>query len=201
MGGDQVPKPTSADNRQAVDQPGPGAIRAQQAPVGANPPQLPTPRIVDWPRKIDWKEFSPIDHQPPGIKESAQIHSEGQPDTNIRPQKENGRFLIPAITIRLVVLKDDTWVVNGKQSDALLNHEQGHFDVTGLIGRELGEAFLAIRAESVPKLQKEITRILAHYWDQAYKLTKHQASTKLLYLHGSIWGRRRTCKERDADDN
>ena len=171
MGGGQVPGPTTIENRQAVDPPGPGVVRTQQAPVGGNQPQSPGPRLVGWPRKIEWREFTPLDERPPGEKEDAAIHSEGRPDTDIRPQKENGRFRISAITIRLVVIREDTWVVKGKQSDTLLVHEQGHFDITGLVGRELGEALLAIRSESVPDLQREVNRIIEHYRDQAEKLT------------------------------
>lgn len=171
MGGSQNPGPTTVENRRAVDLPGPSAVRAQQAPVGGNQPQSPGPRLVGWPRAIKWKEFTPIKSRPPGEKEDAQIHSEGVPDTNLRPQPENGRFRIPKITVRFTVVRDDTWVVQDKKTDVLLAHEQHHFDITGLIGREMGTALLAIRAADMSELQREVTRILKHYRDQAEKLT------------------------------
>jgi predicted secreted Zn-dependent protease len=106
------------------------------------------------------------------VKEDASIHSEGELDTNIRPQKENGRFRIPAITIRFKVMPEDTWVVKGKQTDDLLDHEQRHYDITGLLGKELGEGLLALRAASVTELQAEVTRYMTHYRDQGEKITK-----------------------------
>lgn len=171
MGGSQNPGPTTVENRRAVDLPGPGTAQQQQGSEGTNQPQAPGPRLVGWPRKIEWREFHNVRARPSGVEEDAQIHSEGTPDTNIRPQLENGRFRIPAITVRLTVVRDDTWVVQDKKTDALLAHEQRHFDITGLIGREMGTALLAIRAADMAELQQEVTRILEHYRDQAEKLT------------------------------
>jgi predicted secreted Zn-dependent protease len=127
---------------------------------------------VGWPRKITWDEFQKPDKRPPGEKEDASIHSEGELDTNISPQLEKGRFRLPAITIRVEVMAQDTWVVKDKMSDDLLNHEQGHYDITGLLGKELGEGLLALRAASVTKLQAKVTRYMTHYRDQEEKIDK-----------------------------
>ena len=172
MGGSQNPGPTTVENRRAVDLPGPGTVQQQQGSGGDNQPQAPGPGLVGWPRKIGWREFPNVKSRPPGVQEDAQISSEGAPDTNIRPQQKNGRFLIPKITVRFTVVHDDTWVVQDKKTDALLAHEQRHFDITGLIGREMGTAMLAIRAADMAELQQEVTRILEHYREQAKKLTE-----------------------------
>ena len=176
MGGSAIPGPTTIENRRAVDAPGPGAGFQQNGPTGAQP-QAPAPRLVGWPRAIQWREFRNITARPSGVNEDAQISSEGVPDTNIRPQLENGRFRIPAITIRLTIVQNDTWVVADKKSDDLLVHEQGHYDITGLLGRELGDALLAIRAADMAELQREVARILEHYRDQSEKLTKQYDET------------------------
>lgn len=172
MGGSQNPGPTTVENRRAVDLPGPGAVQQQQGSAGTNQPQAPGPRLVGWPRKIEWREFPNVKARPSGAEEDAQIRSEGVLDTNIRPQQEKGRFRIPAITIRVTVVRADTWVVQDKRSDALLAHEQRHFDIAGLIGREMGTALLAIRAADMAELQQEVTRNLEHYGDQAKKIDK-----------------------------
>jgi predicted secreted Zn-dependent protease len=61
------------------------------------------------------------------------------------------------------VNQDESWVVNGRQSDALLHHEQGHYDIFGLMTRELNQALVSIRARSGPALQSGIRQVRADY--------------------------------------
>jgi predicted secreted Zn-dependent protease len=86
--------------------------------------------------------------------------------------KENGQFRLPNYPAKLEVVVDDTWVVSGTKSDELLAHEQVHFDITGLSGRDMVREMIALRAKTVAELQREVTRITQRYQQLANDLTE-----------------------------
>jgi hypothetical protein len=56
-----------------------------------------------------------------------------------------------------------TWVIKGKQKDALLGHEQVHWDIAGLLGHEMAHNLEALRAltrkDLSEKVKSELKRI------------------------------------------
>ncbi len=174
MGGCRVPGPTCSD---AVEARGGNQTRGGSAPprpTGTNTSQsAPGGGVISgWPRAIAWSEFREISKRPDGVLEDAQIHSEVSSPSRLSVTRENGQFRLPNYPAKLDVVPDDTWVVTGTKSDALLAHEQVHFDITGLSGRDMVREMLALRAPTTDELQRAVTRITERYQQLASELTK-----------------------------
>lgn len=174
MGGCRVPGPTCSDTADAR-----GGNQTRGGSGAPNPTGTKTTRsspgsgiISGWPRSIAWSEFSEISSRPQSIAEDAQIHSEVSSPSRLNVARENGQFRLPNYPAKLDVVRDDTWVVTGAKSDALLAHEQVHFDITGLSGRDMVREMLALRARTTDELQREVTRITQRYQELANNLTE-----------------------------
>jgi hypothetical protein len=63
-------------------------------------------------------------------------------------------------------------VVTGQKSDTLLAHEQGHFNITGLVARDLVKALGALRVATTDELQREVSRLYQAYDGWAKDLSK-----------------------------
>jgi len=86
--------------------------------------------------------------------------------------RENGLFRLPNYPAKLEVVRDDTWAVAGTKNNDLLAHEQVHFDITGLSGRDMVREMLALRAKSPQELQRQVTRITERYQRLGNDLTE-----------------------------
>ena len=53
--------------------------------------------------------------------------------------------------------KAKSWVVTDKESSSLLNHEQGHYNITALGARDFMNGVLALEADTAKELTKAIT--------------------------------------------
>jgi hypothetical protein len=116
--------------------------------------------LTGWPRSISWDEFSEVAAAPGGAAEAAQIHSEAVQPEQVEVDRDNGRFRVSAYTVRVEVVADDSWVVKSQKSSALLAHEQGHYDITGLTARDMVAQIAAVRAASPQDLQTQVTAII-----------------------------------------
>jgi hypothetical protein len=159
----------------------PGPIRGEDPfergftdpiPLGGNSSGGGSVKLTGWPRAIKWGEFRDLDSRPSEKDEDAQIHSEVQQPEKVDVTRDGGRFRISGYTATLVVVAEDTWVVKDQKSDALLVHEQGHYDITGLIGRDMVADIGAVRASSTEDLQKQVSDIIAAANALGEKLTK-----------------------------
>lgn len=142
-------------------------------------------KVVVNPAKITWNLFRPVSFIP-GTKEEAQIHSEIAPLVNLVPKKTvNGRYRLPDATMNVGINRTDTLVLRAaKQTDDLLKHEQGHYNLLILVARALARELESIEAgtvaELVTKMQKAQTDhdTRASAIDDAYDTqTQHSRST------------------------
>lgn len=136
-----------------------------------NHEQHAAPRIGNWPRALSWKDFREVSSRPTGNNEDAQIHTEIELSPKVSIKKIDGRLLLGSFSISLRIINDDTWVVTSAKSDSLLAHEKGHYDITGLMARDMATDLAAIRATSPGELQREVNRIQAHYGQHAQTLS------------------------------
>jgi len=174
MGGCKIPGPTCTDTVEARGGNPTRGGSAAPLPTGTSTSQAAPSggTISGWPRKIEWSEFREIQKRPDGMSEDAQIHSEVSSPSRLSVARENGQFRLPNYPAKLEVVRDDTWVVAGTKSDDLLAHEQVHFDITGLSGRDMVRDMLALRAKTSAELQREVTRITQRYQQLANDLTE-----------------------------
>lgn len=120
------------------------------------------PSLAGWPRQIAWDEFRDVNHRPQGVNEDAQIYAELVPG-RFRYVQEDGQYRLGEMAMRLTVRRGRSWVVRSRKSDALLSHEQGHFDITGLIYRGMLPELRTLRESSPRRLAAELRRILREY--------------------------------------
>ncbi len=174
MGGDRIPGPLSDLTDPLEDQQPPGAGFGLPGVVGLDggsaPPATGGPHLTGWPRQITWDGFPAVSSRPAGVDEDAQIHAEVVNPENVSATREDGRWRLSAFTVRIRIIRDDSWVVTSQKTANLLAHEQGHFDITGLMGRDCAADLAALRARSADELQGEVNRILAHYRQWAQRL-------------------------------
>jgi hypothetical protein len=48
-----------------------------------------------------------------------------------------GAYVLRGVSVRVSINKKLSWAVGSAETKSLLNHEQGHFDITGLVARDL----------------------------------------------------------------
>jgi hypothetical protein len=120
-------------------------------------------QVTGWPRNLTWSDFPEVDSAPDGSDENAQIHAEITQPSNVSVVNEHGQVRVSALTVNLSVARSDCWVVRSAKADDLLSHEQGHFDITGMMGRDLGAEIMAARASSTADLQTAVTAIIQRY--------------------------------------
>lgn len=109
--------------------------------------------VTGWPRNLVWGDFRGIDSAPDGVKEDAQIQVDTSPPSRgIRVLPDRDMLKIGEIRVPVTVVRRGSWVVRSRKSDPLLKHEQGHFDITGLVAWELYRALMALRAATASDL-------------------------------------------------
>ena len=60
---------------------------------------------------------------------------------------------ISSVDVYINIYKEESWVLENKQVDSLLAHEQGHYDVVAIQGREFYKKLLSLKAKSVDELR------------------------------------------------
>lgn len=130
------------------------------------------PRLTGWPRQIAWSEFQDVAKRPSGVNEDAQIDSQSRQPERVGVARKQGQFRLGNFTVTLTVVRENSWVVANQKSETLLAHEQGHFDITGLVARDLVKALGALRVTTTDELQREVTRLFEAYDAWAKSLSK-----------------------------
>jgi hypothetical protein len=131
-----------------------------------------TVQMSGWPKSISWADFTELGARPPGENEDAQIHSEVDQPSQVSVTREGGVFRVSSLTVEIRVVAEDNWVVTSQKSNDLLSHEQGHYDLTGLLGRDMGNEIVAARGRSTDDLQAKVTRIIQTYRQRAKAWTE-----------------------------
>lgn len=168
MGGGRIPGPIGAE-REDDDPFGRGFT--DPVPLGGGSGAAASVVLAGWPRAISWSEFREVGSRPAGATEAAQIHSEVVQPDRVGVTREAGRVRLSGYTVRVRIVAEDTFVVTSQKSDALLVHEQGHYDITGLTARDMVADLAAIRAGSTADLQQEVSTIIARADALATSLT------------------------------
>lgn len=111
--------------------------------------------IRGWPKNITWDEFGEVSTPPGGENGQAYLHSMFSFHYS-NPIKDRKGWRLEELVVELSVAKGQSWVVKGKQHPELLSHEQGHYDITGLVGgRELYELLTKLRTGTSKELLEQ----------------------------------------------
>lgn len=175
MGGGRTPGPIGSDTRPLhgpFDPHLPIGGFGTPGPLGLNEGATTGPRLTGWPRQISWNEFKDVATRPSGETEDAQIETQTAQPERVGVAREQGRFRLGDFEVRLKVVRDNSWVVVSQKNDTLLAHEQEHFDITGLVARDLVKALGALRVGTTDELQRDVSRLYEAYDTWAKSLSK-----------------------------
>ena len=118
-----------------------------------------------------WSEFQDLDQRPAGQSEDAQINPETEFRNPVTVQVR-GQWKLAELELVIVINSANTSAVRSTQSADLLKHEQGHFDIHGLIvGRELAEELRGLRARTNPRLGTQLRQAARRARQRAQRLT------------------------------
>jgi len=128
--------------------------------------------VRNWPSKVTWAQFKKVDSTPVGHTTNAHIEAEyrNPPGKIFQVAKVGRHFKLTNVHLVLRVIPAETWVLKGKPTKALLNHEQGHWDILGLIAREYHKEIKKLRASSVKQLKARFKKLEARMQEKADKI-------------------------------
>lgn len=116
-------------------------------------------RLVNLRYTMSWRDFNPVEFPvpEPGQKvDTAQTAANGVPSGIMLDSAGSGQCKIrDSIVVTIVLDKSQCWVAkwiftqkDKAYRDNLLKHEQGHYDITALVGRDLFNALVALRSNT-----------------------------------------------------
>jgi hypothetical protein len=128
--------------------------------------------LIGYPRQLTWDDFRTIEEPPDGTppEHDAGLSMDFNPSYGILYQQVN---VIDNLRVK-VVLKDAWCTTRARTDKALLKHEQGHFDITGLIARDLAAALLDLKLDR--KKMDEIMLAPAANPNEFYEKTQRFAN-------------------------
>jgi hypothetical protein len=168
-------EPPQAGFTSPMDITPPDAGLGDHGPVGLDSGGRSSPAslvVSGWPRALTWDDFRELDSRPADAEgtENAQIHSDVNQPERVSVAREGGQRRVSSLTVTISIISADTWVVRSAKTPELLSHEQGHYDITGLTGRDMGNEILAARAGSLEDLQRQVTEIIERARQRAQDL-------------------------------
>ncbi len=126
--------------------------------------------LEGYPRDLTWVDFDEraASPNPPfdALTDTAWSWS-----ADIPPRADaNGLWSLLNVRVTVALRPMGSWVVTDRKTDALLRHEQGHFDITGLLARDFHNAVILLaetsraalnarRGELRDALQRDIDRV------------------------------------------
>lgn len=106
---------------------------------------------------VGWREFSRFAERQDRGSEDAFIRAATHIDYDY--EGTTGNYAVTGVQARVWVDQGESWVVQGSETDALLAHEQGHFDITALGLREEAHLVDALTGAGAAEIQRQRRRI------------------------------------------
>lgn len=92
------------------------------------------------------------------------------------------------------MIKKDSWVLKGEKTDKLLKHEQLHYNISALGGRDLERGLKKLSAESPSELVQKIADFTQEIQSLVDKINEEYDNTKLwgtnhgrIKMHQDAW--------------
>lgn len=103
--------------------------------------------LTGFPHPVTWSSFHPVNSSPtPPLQ--AHLSSSYRMGT-WRAKLDQGAYRVRGFRITVALVGSSTWAVAAARSNpALLRHEQGHYDITGLIARDLARNLLDLELDA-----------------------------------------------------
>ncbi len=107
---------------------------------------------------LSWEtDFNSVDNAPAGFSDrSARTKASVSLDNGLqarRDSKDTDYYFAPStVIVNIKAVKAESWVLSDKKSDKLLKHEQMHYNISALGGRDLERKILELRDADGKKL-------------------------------------------------
>jgi hypothetical protein len=110
-------------------------------------------------KSISWQDFTPQDTSPIPPREARTVADAKTPSNISFTKNADGKWIVDPTNFNVTLSMNVTnsWVVTGKQTDSLLNHEQQHYNITALGARDFLNDALALVADKPADLTKALT--------------------------------------------
>lgn len=99
--------------------------------------------MTGFPRTLEWKDFRSVQNSldpPHEASTSTSFNSTGW-----RVTLTKGEYRVTGFRVNVTLNANDTWATaSARTSTDLLQHEQGHFDIVGLIARDIVSRVLSL---------------------------------------------------------
>src|SRR5262249_31636841 len=119
--------------------------------------------MTGWPRALTWDDFPVAKRVPRALPRDAVAWIKPAFRYSfIAVRTELGRFVTANVRVEVFVVREHTGVLRRRRGRYVLKHEQGHFDIAGLCGRELCAALLQLEAQSPQELTARAEELLRH---------------------------------------
>lgn len=111
-------------------------------------------------RGLTWDDFQ----GPEGEGDEAAF-TKARFDVNWSSASAGGGLGLTNVIVAVTMVRSESWVREGAQTASLLEHEQGHYDITALGARDLDRTLAGVTASNMANLRAAVNQAI----------TRHQA--------------------------
>ncbi|MEJ7736633.1 MAG: DUF922 domain-containing protein [Chitinophagaceae bacterium] len=140
--------------------------------------------------KLSWDKDFPEENKYETRPAGKEYDSETHPKWKLKmyyPKPNGRRVIVRDADISVSLDKKYNWVVKSKMVAELLQHEQGHYDITAILARAFYVALKKLYAPSVDELKEKVRNLEQEFqkaWDHVQEnrydgQTKHGANKSL----------------------
>ena len=110
---------------------------------------------------ISWSDFTPQSSRSHGTNEDAFTKARYHHSYNY--ERNGNAVAVTDAIVDISMVTEQSWVVSGATTNELLQHEQGHYDITALGAREFYNTLINLTARSVRELQTKVATAHTRY--------------------------------------
>ncbi|MEO6917314.1 MAG: DUF922 domain-containing protein [Chitinophagaceae bacterium] len=111
--------------------------------------------VTGFTTEITWSKFKKLKTRPANSDADGYTVARSQTRYSFA-RGEGGAIVIKTMNIAISMDTTQSWVVESKMTDELLQHEQGHFDITALGVREINLGALRLKEKTTRELEESI---------------------------------------------
>lgn len=115
---------------------------------------------------LTWGDFNRRSGELMSGNEWAQIH----PDitfSDFQLGRVRNAVAITDVNVTIRLIPEDCWVIESHMNDALLRHEQVHYDIIAISARAFYNALVGLSARNTDALQTSVSRLFARFAQEA----------------------------------
>jgi hypothetical protein len=118
--------------------------------------------VSGWPRTLKWEDYTGLvpPHQQREAMTAASLAGQFQ-------LERVGRLFRATVRVVVEFVANESWVRPQSRADAaLLTHEQGHFDITGLMAFEMARSLEAVQGRKSKDVESRAKKVMSRVMDK-----------------------------------